>query len=42
LLPRSAAITLLSHYVKRHDKDNPIHKNFLSPIPINIGIMARV
>ena len=42
LLPRSAAITLLSHYVKRHDKDNPIHKNFLSPIPINIGIMSRV
>ena len=42
LLPRSAAMILLSHHINQHDADNPIHKNFVSPIPMEIGLMARV
>ena len=42
LLPRSAAMILLSHHINRHDANNPIHNNFTYPIPMNMGLMARV
>ena len=42
LLPRSAAMILLSHHINRHDANNPIHQNFISPIPMNMGLMAKV
>ena len=42
LLPRSAAMILLSHHIKKHDANNPIHNNFISPIPMNMGLMAKV
>jgi len=42
LLPRSAALTLLSHHINKYDADNKIHKNFVSPIPIDFGLMAKV
>ena len=42
LLPRSAAMVLLSHHINRTGADDPIHKNFVAPIPMNMGLMARV
>ena len=42
LLPRSAAMILLSHHINRHDANNPMHNNFTSPIPMNMGLMANV
>ena len=42
LLPRSAAMILLSHHINRNDPNNPIHNNFVAPIPMNMGLMARV
>jgi uncharacterized protein YbgA (DUF1722 family) len=42
LLPRSAAMILLSHHINRHGANSPIHKNFIAPIPMNMGLMARV
>jgi len=33
---------LLSHHIKRNDANNPIHNNFIAPIPMNMGLMARV
>jgi len=42
LLPRSAALILLSHHINRHDAENPIHQKFIAPIPMGMGLMARV
>ena len=42
LLPRSAPLTLLQHHLRRCHIDTPIHQRFLSPIPLSLGLMARV
>lgn len=42
LLPRSAPLTLLNHHIKNLGVDNPMHRKFMSPIPLNLGLMARV
>ena len=42
LLPRSAPLTLLQHHLRRCHIDTQIHQRFLSPIPLSLGLMARV
>ena len=42
LLPRSAPLTLLNHHIKKLGAETPIHRKFISPIPLNMGLMARV
>ena len=42
LLPRSAPLTLLQHHLRRCHIDTPINQRFLSPIPLSLGLMARV
>jgi uncharacterized protein YbbK (DUF523 family)/uncharacterized protein YbgA (DUF1722 family) len=42
LLPRSAPLTLLQHHLRRCHIDSAIHQRFLSPIPLSLGLMARV
>ena len=42
LVPRSAPLTLLQHHLRRCHIDTPIHQRFLSPIPLSLGLMARV
>ena len=42
LLPRSAPLTLLQHHVRRCNLDTPTHRRFMSPIPLSLGLMARV
>ena len=42
LLPRSAAMVLLNHHINRNDANSPINNNFTAPIPMNMGLMARV
>ena len=42
LLPRSAPLTLLSHHIKKLGAETPIHSKFISPIPLKMGLMARV
>jgi uncharacterized protein YbbK (DUF523 family)/uncharacterized protein YbgA (DUF1722 family) len=42
LLPRSAPLTLLNHHLKKLGADTPMHSKFISPIPLSMGLMARV
>jgi uncharacterized protein YbbK (DUF523 family)/uncharacterized protein YbgA (DUF1722 family) len=42
LLPRSAPFTLLQHHIRRCELENPANQRFLSPIPLSLGLMARV
>ncbi len=42
LLPRSAPLTLLQHHIRRCNLDTPTHRRFMSPIPLSLGLMARV
>lgn len=42
LLPRSAPLTLLNHHIKKLGAETPMHSKFISPIPLSMGLMARV
>ncbi len=42
ILPRSAAIVLWSHHINANGANNPINQNLLNPVPISMGIMAKV
>ena len=42
LLPRSAPFTLLQHHIRRSEQESPANQRFLSPIPLSLGLMARV
>ena len=42
LLPRSAPLTLLQHHIRRCELDTPTNRRFISPIPLSLGLMARV
>ncbi len=42
LLPRSAPLTLLNHHIKKLGAETPMNSKFISPMPLSMGLMARV
>ena len=41
-LPRSAPLVLLNHYLRRYNMNDKIMNRFISSVPLEMGLMARV
>lgn len=42
ILPRSAAMVLLNHHINTNGLKNPITQKLINPIPISMGLMAKI
>ena len=42
ILPRSAPLVLLNHYLRRYQMEDKIMNRFISSVPLEMGLMARV
>ena len=42
ILPRSAPLVLLNHYLRRYNLNDKIMSRFIKSVPLEMGLMARV